>query len=107
MSAGLIFLDIHLMYQNLRQATPHHAFRRLGAIATTPCGSGPGGGELDPVVPTDQGPGSSSLKTTDGDWPELPAAAPATRLGHQPKATSWTVDVLDAAQTESFEHRMP
>jgi hypothetical protein len=98
-SAALIFLDIHLMYQNLRQATP----------TTLP----QAGSYRDYTVRQRQEVASLTLRSPqikdwiefaqdiDGDWPSFPLPLGDTWANN--KGEFVTVDVLDAARTESFD----
>jgi len=99
MSSGLIFLDIHLMYQNLRQATPT-PLPRVGSYC-------------DYTVRQRQEVASLTLSSpqirdwiefaqdTEGDWPSLPLPLGDTWANNN--GDFLTVDLLDAAQTESFD----
>jgi hypothetical protein len=99
MSSGLIFLDIHLMYQSLRQATP----------ATLP----QVGSYCDYTVRQRQEMASLTLSSpqikdwiefaqdTGGDWPSFPLPLGDTWSNN--KGDFLTVDLLDAAQTKSFD----
>jgi hypothetical protein len=99
MSAGLIFLDIHLMYQNLRQATPT-ALPQVGSYC-------------DYTVRQRQEVASLTLRSPqikdwiefaqdiDGDWPSFPLPLGDTWANN--KGDFLTVDLLDTAQTESFD----
>jgi mycolipenoyl-CoA---2-(long-chain-fatty acyl)-trehalose mycolipenoyltransferase / long-chain-acyl-CoA---trehalose acyltransferase len=98
-SGGLIFLDIHLMYQNLRRATP----------ATLP----QAGSYCDYTARQREQLASLTLSSpqikewinfardTDGDWPSFPL--PLGDTWADSKGDFLTVDLLDAAQTESFD----
>jgi mycolipenoyl-CoA---2-(long-chain-fatty acyl)-trehalose mycolipenoyltransferase / long-chain-acyl-CoA---trehalose acyltransferase len=101
MSAGLIFFDIHLMYQHLSQTGAEAApapqvasYRRYAArqheqvAALTP--SSPGiRGWID------------FARDTRGEWPSFPL--PVGDGGPGNKGNFLTVDLLDAAGTDSFE----
>ena len=99
MSSGLIFLDIHLMYQNLRQATPT-PLPRVGSYC-------------DYTVRQRQEVASLTLSSpqirdwiefaqdTEGDWPSLPLPLGDTWANNN--GDFLTVDLLDAAQTASFD----
>src|SRR5246500_705459 len=99
MSAGLIFLDIHLMYENLRQATP----------TTLP----QAGSYCDYTVRQRREVASLTLSSPqikdwiefaqdiDGDWPSFPL--PLGDTWADKKGDFLTVDLLDAAQTKSFD----
>jgi hypothetical protein len=98
-SAALIFLDIHLMYQNLRQATPT-TLPQVGSYC-------------DYTVRQRQETATLTLRSPqikdwiefaqdiDGDWPSFPLPLGDTWTDN--KGEFLTVDVLDAAQTESFD----
>ena len=98
-SAALIFLDIHLMYQNLRQATPttlpqvgsycHYTVRQRQATATLTLRSP----QIKDWI--------EFAQDVDGDWPSFPLPLGDTWTNN--KGEFLTVDVLDAAQTESFD----
>ena len=98
-SAALIFLDIHLMYQNLRQATPT-PLPQVGSYC-------------DYTVRQRQEVASLTLRSPqikdwiefaqdiDGDWPSFPLPLGDTWANN--KGEFLTVDLLGAAQTESFD----
>ena len=99
MSAGLIFLDIHLMYQNLRQASPT-TLPQVGSYC-------------EYTVRQRQEVASLTLRSpqikdwiefaqdTDGRWPSFPLPLGDTWANN--KGDFLAVDLLDAAQTESFD----
>ena len=101
MSAGLIFFDIHLMYQHQSQAGDEativpgvasyrsYAARQHEKVAGLTLSS----------------PGIQRwiefAHDTQGDWPSFPL--PVGDAGATNKGAFLTVDVLDAAETESFQ----
>jgi hypothetical protein len=99
MSAGLIFLDIHLMYQNRRQATPttlpqvgsycDYTARQRQEVASLTLSSP----QIKDWI--------EFAQDTEGDWPSLPLPLGDTWATNN--GDFLTVDVLDAAQTESFD----
>jgi hypothetical protein len=99
LSAGLIFLDIHLMYQNLRQATPtalpevgsyrDYTARQREEVATLTLRSP----QIKDWI--------EFAQDIDGDWPSFPLPLGDTWTDN--KGEFVTVEVLDAAQTESFD----
>lgn len=98
-SAALIFLDIHLMYQNLRQATPttlpqvgsyrDYSVRQRREVARLTLRSP----QIKDWI--------EFAQDIDGDWPSFPL--PLGDTWSDNKGEFVTVDVLDAAQTESFD----
>jgi hypothetical protein len=100
MSAGLMFFDIHLMYQHLSQtgaeadALPQVASYRSYAARQ----------HEEAASLTLSSPGVKSwidfARDTRGDWPSFPLP---TGDGVNNRGAFLTVDVLDAAETESFE----
>ena len=103
MSAGLIFFDIHLMYQSLRQ-TPHqqqptaipqiasyrgYAARQHERVASLTLSSP----EIKDWIKFMQG--------TGGHWPSFPL--PLGDAWANTKGDFVTVEVLDADETESFD----
>jgi hypothetical protein len=99
LSAGLIFLDIHLMYQNLRQATPtplpevgsyrDYTARQRREVATLTLRSP----QIKDWI--------EFAQDIDGDWPSFPLPLGDTWTDN--KGDFLTVDVLDADQTQSFD----
>jgi Condensation domain len=101
MSAGLIFVDIHLMYQHLSQTGDEatilpgvasyrsYAARQHQKVASLTASS----------------PGIQDwiefARDTQGDWPSFPL--PVDDAGVTNKGDFLTVDLLDAAETEAFE----
>jgi mycolipenoyl-CoA---2-(long-chain-fatty acyl)-trehalose mycolipenoyltransferase / long-chain-acyl-CoA---trehalose acyltransferase len=98
-SAGLIFLDIHLIYQNLQQGTPtmlpqvgsycEYTLRQRQEVASLTLRSP----QIKDWI--------EFAQDIDGDWPSFPL--PLGDMGANNKGDFLTVDVLDAAQTESFD----
>jgi Condensation domain len=101
MSAGLIFFDIHLMYQNLSKSVakttilPQVAsYRRYAARQHEEVAS------LTPASPEIRS-WAEFARDTGGDWPSLPLPVGDTSANN--KGDFMTVDLLDAAETESFD----
>jgi hypothetical protein len=102
MSAALIFLDVNLMYQGLRQDARHQP-------TTLP----PAGSYHDYTVRQREHVASLTLssaeikdwiefaRNTDGHWPRFPL--PLGNRRATGKGDFVTVDLLDAAGTESFD----
>jgi mycolipenoyl-CoA---2-(long-chain-fatty acyl)-trehalose mycolipenoyltransferase / long-chain-acyl-CoA---trehalose acyltransferase len=102
-SAGLIFFDIHLAYESLRQAAHQqqpttvpqiasyrgYAARQHERVASLTLSSP----EIEDWIKFLQGSG--------GQWPSFPLPLGDTRANT--KGDFVTVEVLDAAQTESFD----
>jgi hypothetical protein len=101
MSAGLIFFDIHLMYQHLAQSSAEapsaaevasyrsYAARQHAHVASlTP--SSPGVQEWIDFA-----------RDTQGEWPSFPL--PVDDIEASTRGAFLTVDLLDDAQTELFE----
>jgi mycolipenoyl-CoA---2-(long-chain-fatty acyl)-trehalose mycolipenoyltransferase / long-chain-acyl-CoA---trehalose acyltransferase len=103
MSAGLIFLDIHLMYQGLSQEVHQQQLTALPRV----------GSYRDYTVRQREEVASLTLSSpqikdwiefaqyTDGDWPSFPLPLGDTWANN--KGDFLTVELLDAAQTESFD----
>ena len=99
MSAGVVFLDIHLMYQNLRQATsttlPHvgsycdYTLRQRQEMARLTLSSP----QIKDWI--------EFARDAEGDWPSFPL--PLGDASANNKGDFLTVDLLNAAQTESFD----
>jgi hypothetical protein len=104
MSAGLIFLDIHLMYRDLRQAVHHQC---------QPCTLPQVGSYRDYTVRQRGEVGSLTLSSpeikdwiefahdTDGDWPSFPLPLGDTWANN--KGDLLTVELLDTAETGFFD----
>jgi condensation domain-containing protein len=99
MSAGLIFFEIHLMYQHLSNDGPSivgevASYRSYGARQ-----------HAKVAGLTLSSPGINGwiefARATAGDWPSFPL--PVGDTGANNKGAFLTVDLLDAAETESFE----
>lgn len=99
MSAGLIFLDIQLMYQSLRRATPtrlphagsycDYTARQREHLANLTLSS--------PQIKA----WIKFAHDNNGDWPSFPLPLGDTWANNN--GDFLTVDLLDAAQTESFD----
>lgn len=101
LSAGLIFLDIHLMYQELSQgghratALPEvrsyrdYAARQREKIAALDLSSP----EIKDWI--------AFARDTDGDWPSFPL--PLGDIWASTKGDLLTVELMDAAATEAFD----
>jgi mycolipenoyl-CoA---2-(long-chain-fatty acyl)-trehalose mycolipenoyltransferase / long-chain-acyl-CoA---trehalose acyltransferase len=103
MSAGLIFLDIHLMYQKLSQGAHQHrpaalpqvrsyrdyAARQREKVASLTMSSP----EIKDWI--------AFAQDTDGDWPSFPLPLGDTWTNN--KGDFLTVELLNAAETESFD----
>ena len=98
-SAGLIFLDVHLMYQSLRGATPttlpqvgsycDYTARQRERLASLTLSSP----QIKEWI--------KFAHDNNGDWPSFPLSLGDTWANN--KGDFLTVDLLDAAQTESFD----
>jgi mycolipenoyl-CoA---2-(long-chain-fatty acyl)-trehalose mycolipenoyltransferase / long-chain-acyl-CoA---trehalose acyltransferase len=98
-SASLIFLDLHLTYQRSQFATP---------LALPPAGSYSDHTRRQRAQLASLTPSSPQVEewikfahATDGDWPSFPL--PLGDTWASDKGDWLTVDLLDAAQTESFD----
>lgn len=102
LSAGLIFVDIHLAYQELSQGAHQHppqlpevrsyrdyAARQREKVATLDLSSP----EIEDWI--------AFGRDTDGDWPSFPL--PLGDTWASSKGDLITVDLLDGAETESFD----
>ncbi len=101
LSAALIFLDIHLMYQELAQSG--HRWAKLPAVRSY----------RDYVARQRQKAASLDLSSpeirdwiafardTDGDWPSFPL--PLGDIWASTKGDLLTVELMDAAETEAFD----
>lgn len=98
-SGSLIFLDIQLMYQGARSATPA-ALPQVGSYCDYTARQREELASLTPSCPQIQ----QWIKFADdnnGDWPSFPLPLGDTWATN--KGDFLTVDLLDAAQTESFD----
>lgn len=98
-SAGLIFLDIHLTYQGLTQGRP---------VALPPAGSYrdyTAGQRAEVANLTLSSPEIGDLvefaRSADGDWPSFPL--PLGDTWASSKGSFLTVELMDATETESFD----
>ncbi|MEU6580360.1 condensation domain-containing protein [Nocardia sp. NPDC046763] len=103
MSAGLIFLDIHLMYRDLRQVVHQYrpsapaqigsyrdyTVRQRGEVASLTLSSP----EIKDWI--------EFARDTDGDWPSFPL--PLGDAWADNKGDLRTVELLDTAETEFFD----
>ncbi|OBA61141.1 acyltransferase [Mycobacterium sp. 1100029.7] len=98
-SASLIFLDIHLTYQSLRQATPT-PLPEAGSYSDYTARQHEQLAGLTPSSPqiTDW---IEFARDNDGDWPSFPLPLGDTWADN--KGDFLTVDLLDTAQTQSFD----
>jgi hypothetical protein len=104
MSAGLIFFDINLMYEQLSQGGDEAAEAPvLPGIASYRSYAARQREHVAGL--TASSPGIRGwiefAQDTRGDWPSFPLAVGDTEAGN--KGAFLTVDLLDAAATESFE----
>lgn len=101
MSAGLIFFDIHLMYQHLSQTGDDATI--LPGVASYRSYAARQHEQVASL--TVSSPGIQDwiefARDTRGDWPSFPL--PLDDTGVDNKGDFLTVDLLDAAETESFE----
>jgi hypothetical protein len=98
-SGSLIFLDLHLTYESWRRATPttlppagsycDYTARQRAQLAGLTLSSPQIRGWID------------FAHQNDGDWPSFPLPLGDTHTNN--KGDFLTVDVLDAAETESFD----
>jgi len=101
MSAGLLFFEIHLMYQHLSGTAPEAAI--VPGVASYRSYAARQREEVAGL--TVSSPGVKGwidfARDTGGDWPSFPL--PLGDTGISNKGGFLTVDLLDAAETESFE----
>lgn len=99
MSAGLIFVDIHLMYQNLSQGQPT-AFPEAGGYReyTARQRDNVAGMTLSSPEIKDW---IAFAKSTDGAWPSFPL--PLGNTWESSKGEFVTVELLNEADTEAFD----
>ncbi|MGP0080658.1 condensation domain-containing protein [Mycobacterium sp.] len=101
MSAGLIFFDIHLMYQALSNATDQRVtLPRVGSYRSYAGRQHEKVASLTPSSPEIKG-WIEFARDTRGEWPGFPL--PVADGGAGNNGDFLTVDLLDAAETESFE----
>jgi hypothetical protein len=101
MSAGLIFFDIHLMYQHLSQTGDEATLRPEIASYRSYAAR-----QHEKVASlTASSPGIRDwiefARDTQGEWPSFPL--PVDDIEFNTRGDFLTVDLLDAAGTESFE----
>jgi hypothetical protein len=101
MSAGLLFFEIHLMYQHLSSTATEAAIAPGGASYRSYAARQ----REEAASLTVSSPGVKGwidfARDTRGDWPSFPLPVGDTAISN--KGGFLTVDLLDAAQTESFE----
>jgi mycolipenoyl-CoA---2-(long-chain-fatty acyl)-trehalose mycolipenoyltransferase / long-chain-acyl-CoA---trehalose acyltransferase len=99
MSAGLIFVDIHMMYQNLSQGQPT-TFPETGGYReyTARQRENVAGMTLDSPEIKDW---ITFAQSTDGAWPSFPL--PLGNTWESSKGDFVTVELLNDADTEAFE----
>ncbi len=105
MSAGLIFFDIHLMYQHLSESVDKAAERaiilpRVASYRSYAARQHEEAASLTLSSPRIKG-WIDFARDTGGGWPSFPV--PVGDSGTNNKGDFLTVDLLDAAETESFD----
>lgn len=101
MSAGLIFFEIHLTYQHLSQALGAPAIPpQVASYRSYAARQHQKAAALTPSSPEIRG-WVEFARDTRGDWPSFPL--PVGDTSASSKGDFVTADLLDAAETESFE----